>query len=256
MAFVQLESWNAAPAPGGLPPFLARLPDSWTLSARRTAACAFSILVHILLLFYLIGRLADGTDPDPAAAKGAPAVFSLGMPAEALDRSGPPAGVRAAAPAASATAAVDLSAPADLPVPEWSMTRMRVLRPTAEPASGLASAGAGPGDGAGRNGVPALSQFVGFGDGIGGELLLDKAMLEAARRAAVRAFPDSSGMALVFLRVSPSGTVMSSVIKGGSRGVGLALSRELLGKKLFVVRSAISGSALVALPPLSLSAET
>ena len=47
---------------------------------------------------------------------------------------------------------------------------------------------------------------------------------------------------------------MSAVIKGGSRDIGTALRRELLGKQLFQVRTKIAESALVALPPVSLSA--
>jgi hypothetical protein len=47
---------------------------------------------------------------------------------------------------------------------------------------------------------------------------------------------------------------MNAVIKGGSRDVGFALRRELLGKQLFQVRTKIAESALVALPPVSLSA--
>ena len=133
---------------------------------------------------------------------------------------------------------------------------MSVQRRLAAPSSTSSSAGVAEGAGGGQAGEPRLSQFVGFGDGIGGEMLLDRDMLEVIRMAAMRAFPDSRGTALIFLRVSPSGTVTGAVVKGGSRDIGLALRRGLMGKKLFQVKTAISESALVALPPISLSADT
>ncbi|HMJ93654.1 MAG TPA: hypothetical protein VK472_06110, partial [Allosphingosinicella sp.] len=153
--------------------------------------------------------------------------------------------------AAPSVPEVDLSTPADLPKPEWTMARIRV--PRAAPSSQALAGESVRGDSSGRGSPPRLNQFVGFGDGEGGELLLDKAMLEAARQAAIRAVPDSTGTALVFLRVSPSGKVMNAVIKGGSSAVGSALRRELVGKQLFQVRSKIAESALVALPPVNLA---
>jgi hypothetical protein len=249
MAFVQLESWNAAPDGRA---FATGWPAASSLSGRRAASLLFSFLVHCGLIWFLLARLADGTAPDPVK-EDVLAVFDVATPGES--DSDPAARLRTETPApvAAAPAIVDLTIPTDLPAPEWGMARMAVQRPMAAPRSASASIGAAAGEGGGRAGEPRLSQFVGFGDGIGGEMLLDKDMLEVVRLAATRAFPDAQGTALIFLRVSPTGTVTGAVVKGGSRGIGLALRRELIGKKLFLVRSAISESALVALPPVSLS---
>jgi hypothetical protein len=243
MAFVSYESWRVAPAPrdaaaGGA--LRAALNAGWDLPLRRSGACLFTILVHIGLLWFLIIRLTEGTEPGPSQAAPTLTLIDLGAPG-AREAASPPA--RPAVPPA-AESRPDLSRPVDLPVPEWSMTRLQVPR--------LASA-SGPPGGAGGGGKGAgLKQFIGFGDGIGGELLLDRPMLEAARRAAMRAVPKASGTALVFLRVSPSGVVLAAVIRGGNRDISAALRRELVGKRLFQVKSAFRDSALVALPPIEL----
>jgi hypothetical protein len=254
MAFVQLESWKAAAPESRLHPFggpAFALPAGLVLPSRRAAAGLFTILVHCALLWFLVARLSDGTGADPKK-EDVLAVFNVAPPGET--ESSPAARLETATvapPAAPIT--IDLSQPADLPPPEWTMARMPAQRAAASPAA-MASAGSAAGQGNGQKGEARLSQFVGFGDGIGGEMLLDRNMLEIARRAAMRAFPDARGTALIFLRVSPSGTVMSAMVKGGSRDIGLALRRELMGKKLFQMRSAIGESALVALPPVSLGA--
>jgi hypothetical protein len=248
MAFVQRETWNAPP-PGRA--FASGWPFSSNgVSTRRAAACLFSILVHCFLIWFLIARLADGTAAYPRAKQDVLALFNLATPG--ASESDPAASLQAAiaAPAAS-PAVVDLTEPTDLPAPEWSMARMPAQLSPSAPQQATATAGSPGGEGSGG---ARLSQFVGFGDGIGGEMLLDKAMLEMARQAAIRGFPDSRGTALIFLRVSPTGMVTGALVKGGSRDIGLALRRELIGKKLFLVRSAIAESALVALPPISLKA--
>jgi hypothetical protein len=248
MAFVQLDSWDLATAPGA--------GRSWTVpvSLRRPAACAFTISVHLVLLWLLVNHLAQGVAVEPAREDRL-TIFNVAPPGASDDIL--PAGGRPAAAAQTAATAslVDLSRPMDLPEPEWSVASIRVPRPSAFSSASLAGTAA-DGSGNGRGGAPRLKQFVGFGDGIGGELLLDKAMLEAARQAAVSGFPGARGSALIFLRVSPSGTVTAAVIKGGSRDIGSAFRRELIGKKLFLVRSAIAESAFVALPPVSLGTDT
>ncbi len=253
MAFVQLESWTSAPAGHGFAPGWSGAASS--LTSRRAVSLLFSFIVHCCLVWFLIARLADA-GPDPRVKEDVLAVFNVAVPGET--ESDPAAQVKAErpAPVAASPAVADLTAPMDLPAPEWSMARMAVQRPLAGPASASAKAGAAAGEGGGSAGEARLSQFVGFGDGIGGEMLLDKDMLEAVRLAAMRAFPDARGTALIFLRVSKSGTVTGAVVKGGSRDIGLALRRELIGRKLFQVRTAIADSALVALPPISLSANS
>lgn len=254
MAFVQLESWNAVPDGRA---FGAGWPAAASgLLSRRAASLLFSIVVHFFLIWFLIARLADGTGPDPRVKDDVLAVFNVALPGES--ESDPAASLRTEelAQVASAPALVDLTVPTELPPPEWSMARMPIQRPAAAPSSASSGVGAADGEGRGQNGDPRLSQFVGFGDGIGGEMLLDREMLELVRQAAMRAFPESRGTALIFLRVSPSGTVTGAVVKGGSRDIGLALRRGLIGKKLFQVRTAISESALVALPPIKLSADS
>lgn len=255
MAFVQLDSWSAAAdgrgfAHGWMPIAGSGLPS------RRAASLLFSILVHCCLIWFLAARLADGTGPDPPVKEDVLAVFNVSTPGET--ESDPAARLRVAAlaPVAASPAIVDLTTPADLPAPEWSMARMAVQRPLTAPRSDSASAGAASGDGGGGASGPRLSKFVGFGDGIGGEMLLDEDLLEVVRLAAMRAFPEARGTALIFLRVSPSGTVTGAVVKGGSRDIGLALRRELIGKKLFQVRTAFTEPALVALPPVSLGARS
>jgi|GEM_PF-5644429 len=255
MAFVQLDSWSAAAdgrgyAPGWLPIGASSMPS------RRAAALLFSFLVHCCLIWFLAARLADGAGTDPRVKEDVLAVFNVATPGET--DSDPAARLRAAtlAQVATSPAIVDLTSPSDLPAPEWSMSRVAVQRPLAAPRSDSASAGAASGEGGGGTVGPRLSQFVGFGDGIGGEMLLDEDMLEVVRLAAIRAFPEARGTALIFLRVSPSGTVTGAVVKGASRDIGLALRRELIGKRLFRVRTTISESALVALPPINLSADS
>jgi hypothetical protein len=244
MAFAQVGSWDAAHAPAAAP--------SWAPGAmsRRGVAIAFSAVVHFALLWTLINHLAGAT---PLREKEeALRVFDVMPPGIANEDAGAKPRPKLAALATPSLSEVDLSTPADLPKPEWSMARIRV--PRGAPSSEALAGESAQGDSSGRGSPPRLNQFVGFGDGAGGELLLDKVMLEAARQAAIRAFPDSKGTALVFLRVSSSGKVMGAVIKGGGRDVAFALRRELLGKQLFQVRTKIAESALVALPPVSLSA--
>jgi hypothetical protein len=245
MAFVQVRSWDmvaagAASGSRGLP-----------VPVRRAAACAFTLLVHLMLLWLLLNHLSGGL-PGAAAREQTLTIFNVAPPGDSNDEQ--PAGSRLStiAPIAAAATEVDLSTPADLPKPEWTLASIRVPR-TAPSSAALAGAAADQA-GTGRGSASHLNQFVGFGDSIGGELLLDNAMLEAARLAALRAFPGAKGSALIFLRISPTGTVTSAVVKGGSRDIGFAFQRELVGKKLFLVRSAITDSALVALPPVSLRA--
>lgn len=254
MAFVQLDSWSAAPIGRGFAP--GWLPLAASLPSRRALSLLFSIIVHCCLIWFLAARLADGTGPDRRVKEDVLAVFNVAVTGETARDPAARLRTETLAPVAASPAIVDLSTPADLPAPEWSMARMAVQRPMAAPRSDSASAGAAAGEGGGQAGQSRLSRFVGFGDGIGGEMLLDKDMLEVVRLAATRAFPDAQGTALIFLRVAPSGTVTGAVVKGGSRDIGLALRRGLIGKKLFQVRSAFSEPALVALPPVSLSASS
>jgi hypothetical protein len=251
MAFVQRDSWDAQRHFGGPAGPLGAALGAWALPLRRAGACCFTAVVHFGLLYMLIARLSDGTAVEQRPAIASIALYDLADPG--VPAPSPPASARPAS-APAATTVVDLSEPADLPPPEWSMSTMRVARlsePQASP-SGALSASAGGGKGSG----PRLSEFVGFGDGIGGQLLLDQPMLEAARLAALGAVPGAQGTALIFLRVAPTGIVTEAVIRGGSREMASALRRELLGKKLFLVRTRIRESALVALPPLDLSASS
>ncbi len=254
MAFIQLESWQAAPASesGAAAAFRALLPAGLDMSARRAAACAFSVLVHLCLLWFLVNRLADGAAADDRARQPGLTVFDVAPPG--ATPSEPAKDLQAAMAAARAVSIVDLSRPADLPPPEWTIARISAPVPAATGSS--ASADASDAGGAAGGSAPRLRQFVGFGDGIGGEMLLDRNMLEDVRQAAMRAFPEAKGTALIFLRVSPSGVVMGAVVKGGGHDIGLALRRELLGKKLFQMRSVIKESALVALPPVNLAANS
>ena len=247
MAFVQLDSWDIAARRS-----FAR---AWSpsLPLRRGVACGFTIVVHLCLLWLLVNHLAQGVAAP--AKEQILTVFNVVPPGEAEDEVAAGSRTIAPAPAMELASPVDLSRPIDLPQPEWSVASIRVPR-TAASASAAFAGAASEGKDAGRGGAPRLKQFVGFGDGIGGELLLDKAMLEAARLAAIRAFPGAKGTALIFLRVSPSGTVTGAVVKGGSRDIGSAFRRELVGKKLFLVRSAINESALVALPPVNLGVDS
>jgi hypothetical protein len=243
MAFTQVGSWDSAHSRAAAP--------SWAPGpqTRRGAAVVFSILVHFGLLWMLLNHLA-GAMPEREKEE-ALRVFDVMPPGIANEDAGAKPQPKLASLATPSVPEVDLSTPADLPKPEWSMARIRI--PRSAPSSEAISGQSAEGDSSGRGSPPRLNQFVGFGDGAGGELLLDKGMLEAARQAAIRSVPDSKGTALVFLRVSSSGKVMNAVIKGGSSAVGSALRRELMGKQLFLVRSKIPESALVALPPVSLA---
>ena len=243
MAFTQVGSWDAAHSRSVAP--------SWSPGARtrRGAAIFFSIVVHLALLWLLINHLT-GAMPE-RARETVLTIFNVLPPGTANEDAGAKPRPQLAALATPPAPEVDLSTPADLPEPEWTVTKIRAPRSVA--SSEAVTGESAQGESSGRGSPPRLNQFVGFGDGAGGELLLDKALLEAARQAAIRSVPDSKGTALVFLRVSPSGKVMNAVIKGGSTAVVTALRRELVGKQLFQVRSKISESALVALPPVSLA---
>jgi hypothetical protein len=258
MAFVQLESWRAAPTPrragvssAALGPFHALLDRGWDLYIRRSFASFFSVLVHIFLIGFLINRLTDGTSAEAPPTADAITLIDLAAPgaAEAVAAAAQPA-----VPAAPVMSEVDLSRAADLPAPEWTMSSLRAPAPPASAGGSSSSDPFASAGGAGGNGdgPSKMNQFIGFGDGIGGELLLDSNMLEAARQAAMRAHPGARGTALVFLRVSPSGIVLAAVIRGGDRQIGSALRRELVGKRLFLVKSRIKDSALVALPPINI----
>jgi hypothetical protein len=247
VAFVQLDSWDTATRPGFARGWSPNLP------VRRGAACGFTLIVHLCLLWLLVNHLAQGAAAP--AKEQILTVFNVAPPGVSDDAVPAGSRIRVTAPSTASASLVDLSRPVDLPRPEWSVASIRVPRTATSTSAALAGT-ASEGKGAGSGGAPRLKQFVGFGDGIGGELLLDKAMLEAARLAAIRAFPGAKGTALIFLRVSPTGTVTGAVVKGGSRDIGSAFRRELVGKKLFLVRSAISESALVALPPVNLGVDS
>jgi len=251
MAFVQLETWRAAPSPRPASAYAAPaagllsvpLWDGLDLPLRRAAASAITILVHIALVWFLIARLADGAGMD-AAERAQPAsltLFDLTPPGAPEPRPVQPRPAAAPLP----ETLVDLSRPADVPAPEWSVTRIRA-------PSAMAAQSAAPGSAGG--GARHLRDFIGFGDGEGGELLLDRGKLESARQIVVHAFPEAQGTVLAFLRVSPTGVVLAVEIKGGttSREAVAALKDALLGQQLFLVRSPFKESALVFLPPIVL----
>jgi hypothetical protein len=255
MAFTQIETWPATPSARGS---LGRgaagegasglLPASFSnLSARRLSASAATVVVHAALLWFLVHRL--GPEPEEAAiAQPAPpaAMFTL-SPLSAPESSPPRA---EPVTLAMVQTPPDLSLATDMPVPEWSMTRIRA--PARSSTDGAASGSAAGGGGARR-----LRDFIGFGDSRGGELLLDEGKLEQARQTAMRAVPDARGIVMLFLRVSPAGIVLAVESRGGSVDAAslAALKQALLGEKLFQVRTPVEESALVLLPPMRLRDE-
>ncbi len=274
MAFALAQTWNAAvPSPGGSGTFARadRAFGGQERYVRRAGAIIFSILVHILLLWALINKLSGGGAGE-GAGKGAGdsnlMSFALSDPASAESASDNEARQTPQPRVEQAPVSeVDATAPTDLPVPEWTVSR---LPPTPSPhpaaASGSALAGASPGlgqpgagPGRGGNSVydpyagaaplrrddPGASAdsslgarvlgFLGFGQADAAGLSLDEAALEAIRSNVERSLPGRRGTVEIMVRVSPTGMVLETSIRGGSAPADAisALRRALIGKRLF-----------------------
>jgi len=303
MAFVQVETWRAAPVPraamlhaASVPgPLQVALANGRDIYLRRIFATGISIIVHLCLIWFLIHRLSDGTGTGSAAGEGTgemttidltgPKALEVALPATAQTQA------QAAPPSALVASEMDLSRPADLPLPEWSVSSIRVERapapvsPQAAPSnaqSATAAAGGGAtgnaagGHGAGydpyagaapmrregsapavRSVIGQMLDFVGFGEGAEGGLELDKTLLETALRAANRAYPKARGTVLFVVHVSPTGVALAiDVKKGNASPEGTsALRKALLGKRLFLVKSAMPAPKLVSLPPIRFGGE-
>ena len=289
MAFALSQTWNAAGLSSGGAETSAQ---QWRLFSgqeryfRRLGAIVFSILVHMLLLWLLLSRLAGGAvGVDGAAAHRGVLSFSLNGPASAA--SAPRSESREILPPQvqqGRVSEVDASMSASLPPQEWTVSR---LPPAASPpsaaasGSALAGASAGPGNpGAGSGGgrkdvydpyagaAPLRREdpgsgtagslgtrvlgFFGFGERGETGLSLDRAALDAIRFNVERSLPGRKGTAEILVRVSPTGMVLEADARGGSAPpeVLLALRRALIGKRLFSGTAA--NAQTLTLPVLSL----
>jgi hypothetical protein len=261
------------------------LADGRDLYLRRSGATLFSILVHVLLLWLFISRLAGNAGDGDAigAGNGRLNSFSLSDPASAAPSSSSEA--RQAPqprPAAQTASDIDATAATELP-PEWTVSRLPAeARPRSQASSESAAADApvgpgGAGAGAGQGGsdvydpyagaaplrrerdaaaAPSIGErvlgFFGFGPASAGGLTLDETALEAIRRAASRSLPAGGGTVELEVRVSPTGMVLMAQMRGGSapREAGEALAKALIGKRLY--RGSAADAQTLFLPPLSL----
>ncbi|HEY5723526.1 MAG TPA: hypothetical protein VIT45_14515, partial [Allosphingosinicella sp.] len=288
MAFVLDQTWDvAAPVRGAaaagapfsaLDPLLSNGRDRY---AWKTGAILLSILVHILILWLFLTRLA-GTAGDGRHA-GILHSFSLSdSSASAAAPGREVVKVPPLPPAASETSDLDASAETEL-VPEWSVSRLppRPAPPNAQSSPASAStAGSTPGAAAGSGGraggvydpyagaaplrrergagsqAPSLGErvlgFFGFGSRSFGGLTLDEVVLEAARRAVAGRISGRGGTADLIVRVSPTGVVLEVSMVSGSAPPDArdALARALVGKRLFQGNAADAQE--LALPTLRL----
>jgi hypothetical protein len=271
VAFTLSRSWDAvafAPGPARAPLLPARMAEG----SRRAGAILLSVLVHLVLIVFLLNRIAAPLEIDVRASPGEGAMTMLdlsdpGSPAPA--RNPPPVQPAAAAPASSA---VDATAP-EMPLPaEWTVSRLppSALASAAPPAGGRAS---GMGQGAGQSGAGAYDPYAGASPlplnresavpSFAGRVLgflgfeqdsfaLDEAALEAVRLAVARSLPGQAGTAEIVVRVSPTGMVLEADARGGSAAPRAreALARALRGKRLF--RGTAATARVMTLPVLRL----
>jgi hypothetical protein len=293
MAFVLHQTWDAtslyrgepgtAPAsPSMLAPLLADGRDRY---AWKTGATLLSLLVHILILWLFLTRLAGNPGEGGGSGAGSSVLHSFSLSGTSASSSEAPAKAAQMAPPPPAPAQqsdVDTSAATELAV-EWSVSRLPPrAAPPSEPSSSStasasavsaagASAGGGNGGGevydpyagaaplrreAGQAGAPSLGErvlgFFGFGSQASGGLTLDEAALEGVRRAVANALPGRRGTAELTVRVSPTGVVLEVSAGRGSAPADArdALGRALIGKRLFL-GSAVDAQTLT-LPTLRL----
>jgi hypothetical protein len=173
MAFALAQTWNAAaPSPSGLAPLGLALSHRQETQLRRAGATAFSILVHILLIWVLLNKLSGGMAGEgegAGAGNGALMSFALSDPASAAASASEPEQVPQPRVERAPVSDVDSTAPTDLPPPEWTVSRLppaQSQRPAAASGSAFAgtSAGAGAsgaGAGAGQGGTQVYDPYAG-----------------------------------------------------------------------------------------------
>lgn len=214
----QMLAWPTIPWPDWL---------EWPL--RRMVSATLSILIIATLCWMLLNRLSGtgtgGSGPGGSGLK----MFTVST--------APPAEVSVSKavippqPTTAATADIDVSKAADLPV-EWSVAKVRVAKEAgvsvvAQPPV-LAGGGAVAGGGGGgydpyagasphRNDVPATAPAyaaglapggANAGGGQTGGITLDPGVLDAAKRAALRVQPGARGRVLLSVQLSASGTIL------------------------------------------------
>jgi hypothetical protein len=255
---------------------------------RRASATSFSVIVHILLIWLFLNKLAGDPGPNEEAERGNGGLLLFALSDPGSVSAAASATEPLTAPPASAWASeADASVAAELP-PEWSVSRLPPapdplpLRPPPAPAAstlsgsalgtGATGAGAGKGDvgeydpyaGAAprwREGAQGASNqslgqrlldFFGVRQAPAAGLTLDAAALESVRRAIAAALPGRQGTAELVVRVSPTGMVLEVKARGGSAPAEArdALGRALVGKRLY--RGSAAEAQTLALPVLSL----
>jgi hypothetical protein len=269
VAFVQLESF-AIPRSTSWWQDSDRIPvwpviawPAWLeFSVRRMAAAGLSILIIATLCWMLLDRLSGPGIGRSGAGGSGLKMFTVST--------APPAEVsvsKAVTPPqpSAATADVDVSKPADLPI-EWSVAKVRVAKEAGASAVVqppiLAGGGAVAGGGGGydpyagasphRNDVPAAGLAYAAGLAPGGAnagagqpttITLDPGLIDAAKRAALRVQPGARGRVLLSVRLSASGAIMEVRPERSEleQAPLHALMRALLGAR---VRAAGDSAAL------------
>jgi hypothetical protein len=288
MAFLLDRTWDQSDLPldsaGGSAAFAPFLANGHGRNISRACATLLSAIVHVVLIWMLLNRLAGDPGPGETARAG-----QRGLMQFDLSDGAPASGsaeqrlVRLEAPV---TSEVDVSIASDLPPPEWTVSQ---LPPAADPqrpsrastadaglgaASGVGGTGAGEGPGRGGGYDPyagAAPQwrssedraedrspggrvlgFAGLGQPSTGGLVLDEAVLEAIRRGVAGAWPGRAGTVELVLRVSPTGMVLEAKARSGSAPADVmdAFARALIGKRLY--RGSATTAQTVILPGLSL----
>lgn len=279
MSFVLHRTWDAIdPSRAGtggaspVPALSGLLSDGRDRYAWKTGATMLSILVHILILWLFLTRLAG--NPGDGSGPGSAILHSFSLSDSSASAATPAREVLEVPPlppAAVQPSEIDSSAETELE-PEWSVSRLPPrpappsTRSSPDPAASASTAGSAPGTGTAgsgsgggevydpyagaaplrrerggaSSGTPSLGDrmlsFFGFGSPSAGGLTLDEEALDAVRRSVAERLPGRRGTAELIVRVSPTGVVLEvSALSGTAPPEARdALGRALIGKRLFL----------------------
>lgn len=250
MAFKQIETWQALPAPPVAHPLLG------TPGVRRGAAIATSALVHAGLLWLFATRLVSAPSPEAPFASRPITVLALSGPREDGSEAGKAAKeMRSPPPPVAPPSEIETTAPSPLPPPEWSISRIRVATEATAtaPATALAAAGtlgAGMGNGGGGYDPYAGAVPMRRAPASSGRLSYDRALLEGLRSQIIAALPGLSGTADVHVRLSQDGVVIAAAQAGGTAPARAKemLCHLLLGKKIAAPLAGAATTSALRLP--------
>ncbi len=269
MAFVRTETWDsryasvAKPASTAERPF-PRISTLVETRINRSFAVCSTLLIHLFLLWLLLTKLTD--EPGAPGPQAPPvrmlALFDVSEASQAPRATGREAPV---APIPASPPDVDLSAPSELPPPEWAIVRMppeptppSVTQPVpihAEPAPSETGAGQGaasaydPYAGA----TPMRREEMTQRAGAAGSFDLDgEAFERLVRRLTERR--GARGTAEFVVEVDPSGRIVGATLLGGtaSEEVKAVVRDAIVGGILFRPHPAARQRQWVRLPTISL----